>query len=136
MKKEFDWEKVGLDFGNWSEEKLWALEEPVSEIEIGELTWHFDVPFWENDDGVRWTVSPWDVIKKAPGSQKELARVTAASLDYPIDILFNKDRWLVLDGLHRLVKAHLQGQKLIKVRKIPRDRLPDILINEPIEMPE
>jgi hypothetical protein len=136
MKKEFDWDTVGLDFGNWSDEKLWALEEPVAEIEVEELIWHFDVPFWENDEGVRWTVSPWDVIKKAPGSQKELARVAAASLEYPIDLLFNKDKWLVLDGLHRLVKAYLSGQAKVNCRKIPRDRLPDILIDEPIEMPK
>lgn len=26
--KKFDWNTVGLDFGNWEEEKLWAVELP------------------------------------------------------------------------------------------------------------
>lgn len=47
--KNFDWKNVGLDFGNWEEEKIWALKLPVEEISISELLWHFDVPFWTND---------------------------------------------------------------------------------------
>lgn len=29
MAKVFDWQSIGLDFGNWEEEKIWALELPV-----------------------------------------------------------------------------------------------------------
>lgn len=39
---------VDFDF-SWSEEKIWMLEVPVEEMNIIELTWHFDIPFlWEN----------------------------------------------------------------------------------------
>jgi hypothetical protein len=50
-----------------------------------------------------------------------------ADLSYPIDIMENKGRWLILDGLHRLVKAYKNGQKTVKVRKIPRERTSEIL---------
>ncbi len=42
-------------------------------------------------------------------------------------IMENKGRWLILDGLHRLVKAHMQGLKKVQVRVIPRERIPEIL---------
>jgi len=39
----------------------------------------------------------------------------------------NKGRWLILDGLHRLVKAYILKMKTVKVRKISRQKIPDIL---------
>jgi uncharacterized ParB-like nuclease family protein len=59
-----------------------------------------------------------------------------ADLTYPIDILKNHGKWLVLDGLHRLAKTYMQGRKNVKVRVVPRERLPEILSGEPIELPE
>jgi hypothetical protein len=40
----------------------------------------------------------------------------------------NKGRWLMLDGLHRLMKAHLQGEKFVRVRIVPREMIPKILL--------
>jgi hypothetical protein len=37
-----------------------------------------------------------------------------------------RGRWLLLDGLHRLTKAKMTGQKKVKVRKIPREAIPKI----------
>lgn len=134
--KKFDWDSVGLDFGCRDDEKLWALELPVTEMSIQELLWHFDVPFLPNDHNERWTLTPWDVIHEVDDSKNEQSRLDGADLVYPIDILENKGRWLVLDGLHRLAKAYKMGYKAVKVRIIPRDRLPEVLINEPIELPD
>ena len=47
--KKFDWNTVGLDFGNWEDEKLWALNIPSSKLDIKELEWHLDCPFWVHD---------------------------------------------------------------------------------------
>ena len=133
--KKFGWDSVGLDFGNWDDEKLWVLNVPTTKMDIAELLWHFSVPFWPNDSGDRWTVTPWEAIHKEPGSTHEQAKIKKADLVYPIDILENKGKWLVLDGLHRLAKSYLQHQEKVTVRKIPRTRLPEILIDEPIELP-
>ncbi|MFH1187338.1 MAG: hypothetical protein V1688_00590 [bacterium] len=136
MAKKFKWDNIGLDFGNWEEEKIWALELPVIEMNITDLDWHFDAPFWPNDDGERWTVTPWDVILQKEGTTKEQKNTEKADLNYPVDIIKNKGRWLILDGIHRLAKAHKQGHKKIKVRIIPRKRLPEILTGDPIELPD
>jgi len=133
--KKFDWNTVGLDFGNWEEEKIWALDLPISSIAIKEVEWHLDCPFWEHDNGERYTITPRDVLERASGTDKEYQAVLNADTSYPIDIYFNKNKWLILDGLHRLVKLYSSGVTEINVRIITKEALPLILSDEPIELP-
>ena len=134
--KSYNWSSVGLDFGNWDEEKIWSLELPVIEMDIKDLIWHFDAPWWPNDSGERWTITPWDVIRQNESSKNEQIKMEKADLLYSIDILENKGKWLVLDGLHRLAKAYKHGQEKVKVRIIPRERLSEIITGDPIELPD
>ncbi len=133
--KKFDWNTVGLDFGNWEEEKLWAVDLPVTTLSIADLEWHLDCPFWEHDNGERYTVTPRDVLEKEEGTSKEQESVVQADTTYPIDVYFNKDKYLILDGIHRLVKLYQSGATTFDVRVIPEDKLPLILSEEPIELP-
>lgn len=133
--KNFDWNTVGLDFGNWDEEKIWALDLPIVEMDVKKLLWHFDVPFWSNDNGERWTVSIWDVVDGDEGTKNEQTKMKKADLSCPIDIIENKGKWLVLDGLHRLAKLYKQGQEKIKVRIVPKERFSEISVDAPIELP-
>ncbi len=115
---------VGFDF-NWSEKKVWALDISVEDLSINELSWHFSIPFlWEN--GV-YNLKPEEVINCPELHKEEYDRVMRSDLIYPIDIMDNKGRWLILDGLHRLMKSEIKGLKTVKVRKIPREKIPDIL---------
>lgn len=116
--------EVGFDF-SWDEEKVWALVEPVEEMVIGELTWHFAIPFHWDAGGV-YNLTSQEIIDNPEKYEKEYARTMRADLSHPIDIMENKGRWLILDGLHRLMRAHIQGQKTVRVRKIPRSRIPEI----------
>lgn len=117
--------EVGFDF-HWSEEKVWKMEEPVKEISLSELTWHFEIPFlWEN--GGVYNLTPREVIDNPEEHKEEHGRTMRSDLSHPIDIMENKGRWLILDGLHRLMKASLQGMATVQVRKIPRSRIPEIL---------
>ena len=114
---------VGFDF-NWSEEKVWALNVPTEEMDINELTWHFDIPFlWEN--GV-YNLKPQDVIDGQDKHKEEYDRTMRSDLVHPIDIMENKGRWLILDGLHRLMKSSMLNLRKVQVRKISRDYIPDI----------
>lgn len=115
---------VGFDF-DWSEPKVWSLEVPTEEIGINELIWHFDITFlWEN--GV-YNLKPQEVIDNPETHKEEYERTMRADISHPIDIMENKGRWLILDGLHRLMKLAISGEKIIKVRKISRDKIPEIL---------
>ena len=118
--------EVGFDF-NWSEEKVWSLDIPVETISLKELEWHLEVPFWSTMDGY-YNLKPSDVISFPKRYQEEYHKIMKSNLSYPIDIMANKGRWLILDGLHRLAKAKILNKKKIKVRKIPRNKIPEIVI--------
>jgi hypothetical protein len=116
--------QVGFDF-RWSEEKVWRLDLPVDEMSIEELNWHFEIPFWNSPNG-DYDLKPIDVINHPEKYPEEYKRTLMADLQYPLDIMYWKKRWLLLDGLHRLVKAVIEGHQTVKVRKIPKEQIPTI----------
>lgn len=118
-------QEVGFDF-RWDNQKVWNLDIPSEEIPLQLLTWHFDIPFL-NWNGKPYTLYPRDVIANGKEFQEEYDRTMRADLSYPIDIMFNKERWLILDGLHRLMKAQILGLDNVSVRKISREFIPQIM---------
>lgn len=115
---------IGFDF-SWDEKKVWQLDEPTIEMNISELEWHFDIPFW-CENGV-YNLTPREVINNPENHKQEYDRAMNCDLKYPLDIMENKGKWLLLDGLHRLMKAYISGDKKVLVRKIPRERINEIL---------
>ncbi|MFA4907933.1 MAG: hypothetical protein WC602_06685 [archaeon] len=110
--------EVGFDFW-WSNRKVRKLDYPPEKMNISELEWHFDIPFW-NTKGGRYDLSPNEVMKFPEKHREEYGRAMKSDLRHPLDIMKNKGRWLMLDGLHRLVKCKILGCKKVRVRKIPR----------------
>jgi len=117
--------KVGFDF-SWDEKKVWQLEIPVEEMDISKLVWHLDIPFIWHKKGV-YNLGPRKIIEDPKSYPEEYERMMKSDLKYPLDIMRNKGRWLLLDGLHRLMKACSLGMKKINVRKIPRSKIKEIL---------
>jgi len=117
--------EVGFDF-DWKEEKVWALDVPVEEMDIIELVWHIEIPFWHTSNG-HYDLTPIQVLAEPEKYSEEYNRTMKADLSHPLDIMLNKGRWLLLDGLHRLVKARVLKQKTVKVRKIPREMIERIV---------
>jgi|SRR3989344_4640198 len=118
-------EEVGFDF-DWDIKKVWKLNYPVEEIDIKELEWHFEIPFW-NTKNSYYDLTPNEVINNPIKFKDEYDRTMKADLSHPIDIMKNKGKLLILDGLHRLVKAKISGYKKVSVRKIPRLEIPNII---------
>ena len=110
---------VGFDF-RWENQKVWALPIEQSALEISELIWHFDIPFLDWDNG-RYNLRPNQIIQAPENYPAEYLRTRAADISYPIDIMQNKGRGLMLDGLHRLMKSFMLKRDVVDVRKIPRD---------------
>ena len=99
--------------------KLWALKVPAEDMDIDELRWILDVPFWEDAEG-NIVVIPNEVINDLDRYPIHRDKLKAADTSYPIDIMRNKKgKWLTLDGLHRLVKLVMEGEHTVRVRKIP-----------------
>jgi hypothetical protein len=116
--------EVGFDF-RWSEQKVWALNHPAEWMDISELEWHFSIPFWNTHDGY-YDLTPQEVMQTPEKHKIEYGRTMKADLSHPIDIMENKGRWLILDGLHRLLKQKILGKQSVLVRKIPRGEIPNI----------
>jgi hypothetical protein len=114
--------EVGFDF-SWDERKVWELDLPEEEMAISELVWHFDVPFiWSQPDGY-YDVLPREVIQHPDQYPDDYRRIMLADIVHPIDIMFWKNRWLILDGLHRLMKQAALGRDIVLVRKVPESAI-------------
>lgn len=120
--------EVGFDF-DWDEKKVWDLNVIAEDMPIKQLIWHFDIPFlWSDPDGY-YDIKPIDVINNPSRFSGEYERVIRSDTSYPIDIMLWKDRWLILDGLHRLMKLFIKGEQNVRVRKIPKSKIPKIINN-------
>lgn len=121
--------RVGFDFA-WDERKVWVLECPVITMSRSRLDWHLDVPFlWSEPDGF-YDLLPRDVIDNPEDYPEEYARTMQSDTSYPIDIMFWRKNWLILDGLHRLMKLNVEGVSDIQVRKISKEAIPLIMKKE------
>jgi hypothetical protein len=103
--------------------KLRELPLPIIDIDMEKLIWHFDMPVWEKDGMDDWNLTPWEVIKRENGSAGHQKRAEKADLNYPVVATEYNKRLVLLDGVHRLVKAYLKGEKKIKVKIIPTEYL-------------
>ena len=69
-------EDVGFDF-DWDEEKVWKLNVPVTDMDIKELVWHFDIPFLWHKGGV-YNLTPREVIENPRKYEDEYQRTVGA----------------------------------------------------------
>jgi len=88
---------------------------------MSELDWHFDIPFWEH-----YSLKPRDVAKNPEKCKHQYDRTMKSDLACPLDVMFWKNHWLLLDGLHRLLKAQVLGMHSVKVRKVSESMIPKI----------
>lgn len=106
------------------DKKIWELDLPVEEMPISQLVWHFKYPFWEKEGTDDWNLTPQGLINDPEKEPTHYKQIQKSDLSYPVQIYRYKNRWLLLDGVHRLVKAYLAGKKTIKVRKVPKSAIP------------
>jgi len=90
---------VGFDF-HWDNSKVWSLDLPVEDMSLSDLDWHFEIPFWDKPTGGYYDLTPNEVLADPERYKEEFERTLRADLSHPIDIMFWKNRWLILDGLH------------------------------------
>ena len=98
----------------WDRGRLWALDLPQRRVELGELRWHLDLPWWRHDD-VWFHVTPREFLAHPTAHPEHADRVAKADLSYPLHVIRRHDRWLILDGIHRLVRAEMLGLSDISV---------------------
>ncbi len=104
---------------DWDVEELWRLDLPSERMPLAALAWHLDVPVWPDEGRRPYSVTPRQVLENPEENPTEFGRVDAASLDYPLEVFRNRDRLMILDGVHRLAKAHALGLEEVMVRHVP-----------------
>ncbi|MFF1817620.1 hypothetical protein ACFVWG_10015 [Kribbella sp. NPDC058245] len=97
----------------WQLEKLWALDLKVEPVEVADLVWMFELPLWQLD-GERFKITPNQVAETPMNYRPHYQRVMDADLDFPINLVAYRGRLVVLDGVHRLLKAHFLRRRWIE----------------------
>jgi hypothetical protein len=113
-----------FDLNFWRDNgKLWEMEIPTEAMDINELRWILNVPFWEDAEG-NITIAPNDVLNSPAAYPEHYDRIINADVSFPIHIMPNKNgKWLTLDGLHRLAKLELNGATSVQVKKVTREQV-------------
>ena len=118
---------VILDF-HWDVELLHSLELPGIELPMAELEWHLRLPFWAYR-GRPFRVTPMQVAAEPCVYAEQYARTMAADLQWPLDVVRREDgRITILDGVHRLLRAYLDGVESVRVRVLEWEELDAIAV--------
>ena len=96
----------------WQPDLLWALDLPVEPVSVEELAWLFDLPLWQLD-GERYRLTPREVAEQPMRYADRYQRVMDTDLNRPIHLVEHRTRLVVLDGFHRLLKAHFLRRQWI-----------------------
>ncbi len=103
--------------------KLRQLPLEVKEFDVKDLEWHLDMPVWDKDDTDDWNLTPNNVINKIEGSATHYQRTMNSDTSYPILVTYYNDRWVILDGVHRLTKLKILGESKVKAQIVPAEVL-------------
>ena len=113
-----------LPNAEWDRAKLHELALPVVELRVAELRWMLDLPWWRIGER-RFAVTPNQVRHAPERYATHWRRMLDADLDFPIDLL-QRDRLIVLDGVHRLLKADVLGMRMLACRVLDAAQFAEI----------
>ena len=111
----------------WDRTKLYALDLPVREFPVSDLRWMLDIPLWAGD-GIPFRVTPNQVLASPDCYPEQYRRVQAADLSFPLHVYWHNDRWTILDGVHRLLKATMEGRAIITAMVLSAGDYQSILV--------
>lgn len=113
---------LGFDFW-WDTQKLWEIDLPIEDMEVEELEWMFELPFWDLN-GKSISLKPIDVKQNPSKYKEQFERTLQTDLAFPINIIYLNYKWVIMDGLHRLLKAKILGNKTIRVKRAYKKHIP------------
>ncbi|WP_344356288.1 hypothetical protein [Brachybacterium phenoliresistens] len=120
-------EGIILDF-HWDLQRLHGLHLPSWEVRTATLRWHLELPFWPS--GSRpFQVTPLEVAADPGTHAEQWRRTMAADLRHPLDAYVGAgDRLIILDGVHRLLRAEVECHPVLRVRVIDESRFDEIAV--------
>lgn len=105
----------------WDQDALFQLVDQLEmiEVSVASVEWVLDVRWAPEMKTLR------EVLCRARGSE-EYERILRCELRYPIVQARKGERWVLVDGYHRVAKAVLQGQHVISAVRLPACRFDEI----------
>ena len=105
-------------------ERLWSLSAalPIILLRVNDLRWNLAETRWTTDavSGNGKAISPDDVLSGKEVSVSHSLAIRDADFTYPILLLLQEDgKFDVVDGLHRLCAAVIQGMPHVLARVVP-----------------
>ena len=124
VRKQYFFKPNGTAFDAWDVDRLVALSAdlPVEEVPLSSIT-EIDSAYWFGADG-----SPVSVRVLV----QHMELVSAADLEYPV-ILGCEGQ--LMDGMHRVAKALLQGRSTVRAVRLTQQPEPDYVNVRPDELP-
>jgi hypothetical protein len=114
----------------WDLNRLHAIERPVSAVPVATLRWCYELPWWRGDDNAWFTVTPREVMRNPGRYPNHDARIASADVSRPLHVLRRHSHWMVLDGIHRLVRADLDGARRVRVVPLGRQQLTRVVVRD------
>jgi hypothetical protein len=104
----------------WGTGKIWSLPTEATSLPLDELAWHLDLTVWSTQPGVPlFDLAPREVLSAPSDHPRHWARVIAADVSWPLEMFRRDDRWVIIDGYHRLVRHCSNGSPIVPVRLHP-----------------
>lgn len=115
----------------WDLSNLLALDLPAQTMLLDDLAQFLDVPFWRaGAQSGLFQLTARDVAADPVTHADHWQRTMATDLSYPITLYDNDGQLILLDGYHRLLKAHHLGVTALPARIVPESSVPHILNND------
>jgi hypothetical protein len=115
-----------FDF-DWDIRAVRKLRTPSAEVSVAEIEWQLNYPVWSTRPPLPLCdLRPIDVLRIPSTHEEHYARILTADCLIPIDLLFFRDKWIILDGFHRLAQQKLNGNPYIRARCHPTAVIPNI----------
>jgi hypothetical protein len=99
---------------DWDRDRLWQLALARSELPLDGLRWHLELPWWRHD-GAWFQLTPAQFRANPAAYPSHAHRIARADLSHPSHVVRRRERWLILDGIHRRLKADMLGHDAIEV---------------------
>ncbi|MGZ3696003.1 MAG: hypothetical protein ACXWQO_18190 [Bdellovibrionota bacterium] len=121
---------IYFDF-HWTQKKLWALALPKIRMQISELEWAFAYPILASEPPEKiYNLTPNSLLLQTEKYPDHVKRMAKADTSFPIHVMLWRDRWLVMDGFHRLLKLKLQGESYVEACQVPESAIEKISPDE------
>ena len=109
---------------HWDLDRLLELDLPRAMVATSDYEWMLDIPMWRDERGIWFTVTPNQVRTEPDRHPTQWDRTLRADLEVPIHITQREGRSVIIDGIHRLLKAVISGQGSLPARVVKVDDWP------------